>query len=95
MYLLIIHLSSVTSDGDNEADSEENDAERSDNEENGVEEATGEARRTGPPKKRWLELGSKQKKRRSQSLLNVLKETSEESGIAPVQMVGALLHRYF
>ena len=90
---------SVTSDGDNEADSEENDAERSDREENGAEEAIevveGEARKTGPPKKRWLELGSKQKKRRSRSLLNVLKETSEESGIAPVQMVGALLHRYF
>ena len=52
------------------------------------------ARKTGPPKKRWMELGLKQKKRRSQLLFNVLKKTADETGIEPVQMVGSLLHRY-
>ena len=49
--------------------------------------------RTGPPKKSWLQLGPRQKKRRSQMLFDALKKTSEESGVQPVQVVGSLLHR--
>ena len=68
---------------------EEEDDEHRDDE----EEVEAEARRTGPPKKRWMELGLKQKKRRSQMLFDALKKTSNESGIEPVQMVGSLLQR--
>ena len=68
---------------------EEEDDEHRDDE----EEVEAEARRTGPPKKRWMELGLKQKKRRSQMLFDALKKTSDESGIEPVQMVGSLLQR--
>ena len=77
-----------------EADNEIGDMEGGVDEDDDVLEVQMEARKTGPPKKRWSELGHKQKKRRSDDLFNVLKKTSEENGIEPVQMVGSLLHRY-
>jgi hypothetical protein len=50
-------------------------------------------RRTGPPEKNWQDLGPRQKKRKSQKVFDELKKTAASGGVAPVQIVGSLLHR--
>ena len=44
-------------------------------------------------RKSWVELGQKQKKRRSEHLFRVLNNTAEQNEVEPVQMIGSLLQR--